>query len=690
MTTAKKRTWRMPRLLALILLGSLSLALAGCGGSGSTDTSQPAAQNGPATPTQAAAADPVDTTVPPRVAVTDTRPGKVYDQVIHVTKTGDDIAITVMEPSQLAAGKSYPLVLHGHGYGGHRSHTPDAFQQRLRNHGFYVISIDQRGFGESSGNVRVMSPDYEGQDLVAVLDWAENLPGLARRDNGKMRVGSYGGSYGGMYQYILAGTDPQQRLTVIAPDIAPYDLAYSLDPQGVPKTGWAIFLATSGELPLTNLFGSDAPQVLANFLANRLNPPNLVRQDPTVLETLARGALVNHIPTTSLNFLHYHSLAYFCEGRPPLPEDGFILGQPDPEKVAASGLPKIDALLTQGFRDTLFNFNEAYHSYQCLSQLGGDVRLLTHQSGHILPLSLESIPNWDQYAGWFYDVLRLPGFQQAGGSRNCGNTNLDDVTFDWFMTKLKGKKALLTRDLPSGQLNCLSLAESDAIGVKQVTVGGTAFDIDHDTPAFSGIAGSVTSLLGRPARKLLKQTQVLYTAPASGMVLAGIPTLDVTVTSLIPGLHSCLKPAKLLRLGDLGDVVKRLLPTDDLGALGDSVDTLLGVVAGVTDILDAPALPLACDPVYFLALGKKRPKDQKWTLIDDQITPLRGFGEHHIQMNGVATRLQPGEQVALMIFGFNLQFPLSLSRDPLVIAATLNGQVKLPLLTANDIAMQGL
>src|SRR3546814_19316275 len=87
----------------------------------------------------------------------------------------------------------------GRGEGRAREHAAadGSFIKRLNDAGYYVISIDERGFGESSGTVRVMDPEYEGQDLIAVLDWAENLEGLRRRNNGAMMVGSYGGSYGG-------------------------------------------------------------------------------------------------------------------------------------------------------------------------------------------------------------------------------------------------------------------------------------------------------------------------------------------------------------------------------------------------------------------------------------------------------------------------------------------------------------
>src|SRR3546814_16308461 len=77
--------------------------------------------------------------------------------------------------------------------------------------------------------------------------WAENLEGLRRRNNGEMMVGSYGGSYGGMYQVLLYAVDPKHRLRVLAPDLTPHDLTYSLDPHGVVKSGWRLALVPGGE-----------------------------------------------------------------------------------------------------------------------------------------------------------------------------------------------------------------------------------------------------------------------------------------------------------------------------------------------------------------------------------------------------------------------------------------------------------
>src|SRR3546814_3163824 len=83
--------------------------------------------------------------------------------------------------------------------------------------------------------------------------WAENLEGLRRRNNGEMMVGSYGGSYGGMYQVLLYAVDPKHRLRVLAPDITPHDLTYSLDPNGVVKSGWGLALVAGGETSITQI-----------------------------------------------------------------------------------------------------------------------------------------------------------------------------------------------------------------------------------------------------------------------------------------------------------------------------------------------------------------------------------------------------------------------------------------------------
>ena len=67
-------------------------------------------------------------------------------------------------------------------------------------------------------------------------------------------------------------------------------------------------------------------------------------------------------------------------------------------------------------------------------------------------------------------------------------------------------------------------------------------------------------------------------------------------------------------------------------------------------------------------------------LLDEQLTPVRGLGAHDVRMVGVGETLADGETLGLLVYGYNLQFFTSLSRDLLVPAVTLSGTVDVPLL----------
>lgn len=565
------------------------------------------------------------------VPITESRAGTQQHVVIPSPVDGVDVSFEMYEPDQLVAGQTYPLVLHGHGYGGTRQTTRDGFIGRLTAAGYYVISIDQRGFGASGGNARSMSPDFEGQDLVAIVDWAEALPGLRRRDDGSMLVGSYGGSYGGMYQLLIAGADPKQRLRVLAPDITPHDLVYALNPNNVVKSGWDLALIS---------VGGEAGTV-SNIPSGVI--PDGPQQDAVLFEILPNAIISNAFNESSNNFFRYHSVKYFCDGVAAGPQD-FMLGTPDPLLVAPSPFGKIDVLLTQGVRDTLFNLNDGVNNYNCLKARGGDVRLLTHQSGHILPVGLPAA--LEDGLDPVYAALTLQGFQDAGGSRTCGSINLDDAQFSWFEEKLQGKTGAIDAVITTGSDICMSLAEGDAVQIgSKVKVGGDETVLETGIPQFNSAIGVVGSLLGNAARDVLLSTQLLYTAPAGGAILAGVPTLDLT-----------LEGASGFELSDC----------------------------------PAPVLATGCDPILFLALGRRAAGQERWDLIDDQITPVRSFGTHTLEMNGVAERLNEGDEVALLFYGFHAQFPVTWSRDVLVPAMNVSGSINLPILSGSEVKREGV
>jgi pimeloyl-ACP methyl ester carboxylesterase len=161
------------------------------------------------------------------------------------------ICYTLFQPAGATAESPVPMVLHGHGWGGSRTRTPGAFAEFLDN-GYGVLSIDQRGFGESGGRAHTFQADIEGHDIRRIVDVVAALPWVAK-DPGTTDdpvLGAIGGSYGGGYQYLGAFSDMlyggHNRFDALAPEITWHDLKEALAPQEVARSTWlSLLTATS-------------------------------------------------------------------------------------------------------------------------------------------------------------------------------------------------------------------------------------------------------------------------------------------------------------------------------------------------------------------------------------------------------------------------------------------------------------
>jgi ABC-2 type transport system ATP-binding protein len=278
----------------------------------------------------------------------ETRSMVSFNQALSSNKDGSRIAITIHEPKNVVKGESYPLVLHSHGYGGRRqiARPTEGLIALLLANGYGVLSIDERGHGAltdgSGGAARVLDPEFEGRDLLQILDWAEqNLDWLQFRD-GNPVMGAIGGSYGGGYQNLIYRIDPKKRLDAMSPHITWHDLRYSLFPGNVFKTFWTTLVGVAGN-----------------------SPGNII--DPLVNLSMLNGAATNTFNDEFKQLLYNNSIASNCEGARPQ----------DPE------LTPIAALFIQSPIDQLFNLNEAYKNFECLRKLGGDVRLFVIPNGHV-------------------------------------------------------------------------------------------------------------------------------------------------------------------------------------------------------------------------------------------------------------------------------------------------------------------
>lgn len=648
-----------------------------------------------------------------------TRDGGGNYRVAIPSASGETIVFQVFEPATFNCQVGAPLVLDGHGYGGSRRTSTGSTVAEVivpniagdlvaANMG--VISIDQRGFGESTGTVRVMDPDFEGQDLLAILDWAEaNLDWMRYRlqktgaaanapREYNLMLGATGSSYGGGYQFLIHNIDPKGRMDVMTPDITWNDLRSSLNPgatyaraegtrrpeenitaRGGVKAGWVLGLVSLGEA------------------GSRMATPQ-DGQDPLIIETLTNGLITNIFPDGALNFFRYHSPSYYCDDEP-LGLMSFAIGG-NVTALTSKAKPRgVDILITQGMRDTLFPFNEAAWNFKCYRELAKvdgtkpDVRLFTHQSGHILPVSIDTIP---EVGPALNDILTrvglisLPEFQSPAGAPACESTRFGDAQFLFLAEKLLSTTEFqaLQDSLNSDKKNALKAlnANKGKVCLSADDTTGTGVLVSEETflaslmPAAKGdlIRASATPIAG-----------AAVPASSFGFALPAPANLPVPIAgNLVTGLVTSLLPAAvssgpLARPG--GDIFVAGIPAGTVTIspaipVGESLNPACAQIAE-----GAAALPLnlsgltpGCDPIVLLGLGIRREGRQAATLIDDQLVPVRGYGTRHVEFTGVAERLGPGDQLVVMAYAFHPQYVVTGSRDLLSLGVQISGNVQLP------------
>lgn len=457
----------------LPLLFTASLLLSACGGSPGSSR-------------------PSDAPVPPPPPG-ETRDGLAYRVAIPASDPSFDIVFQVLEPQTFSGDQTYPLILHSHGFGNARAPSHDFSEEvgnldRLTANGYGALSIDMRAHGESGGQIRVHDPDAEIQDVLLILDWAEeNLPWVTTHFDDKageenQLLGAVGASYGGQWQLLTHTIDPKKRLDAIVPSNTWTDLPDALNTNGVLKSGWVGLLFAGG---------NNAGDRQDNF-------------DPYVTEILATTAATNSMPTEGVEFLRYHGFDYFCDAGPAVATNGGPGTAPQQAPVPPLGIP---ALFTQGMRDSLFTFNHAFNNFNCMRQVGGsDVRLMTYQSGHNTIFPGPGV------------IYQNP--QPTATDRNCAALTLDDATHAFFDEHLLGIPNRLSEVMGDADDICLSLDVNNGVvvSVNDLIVGGTAFSF-ADTQVTAGNTDPVTVATGQ------------YTTPAEGGVVAGIPTAEITVST---------------------------------------------------------------------------------------------------------------------------------------------------------------
>ncbi len=303
------------------------------------------------------------------------------------------ICFTLFKPAGASAKHKVPMILHSHGWGGSRTTDPAAFQQWL-DAKYGVLSFDQRGFGESGGTAQVENPDFEGQDVRALVDLIASKRWVKKDAPGDPRLGAIGGSYGGGYQFL--GAFEELRLhgkpvfDALAPEITWNDLNRSLAPEGVVRTEWALALAAAG-LPTQAL-------------------------PPAVYQALVQGAATGFWPDGSLPVPGTPNMQQFFERNGPR------------YHVSQGRRLDIPVLFGQGTTDSLFNLQQGLDNWR--TAITRKARrhsiFVGYNGGHVLPavyptgVNVTSDPCSEKLAGGDFATLALRFMNENLRHRDTG------------------------------------------------------------------------------------------------------------------------------------------------------------------------------------------------------------------------------------------------------------------------------
>ena len=277
-----------------------------------------------------------------------------------------------------------PAILVAHGFGGTKN-SVRAEAEQLARAGYAVLTWSARGFGTSTGQIALDSPDYEVKDAEQLISWLAKQPRVQLDHPGDPRVGIAGASYGGGIALLAAAYD--HRVDAIVPQITWNNLATALFPNaaegatpgdGVFKRQWAGLLFTQGSVgfgrtvappPAAGQSGSGRPAPATSPVRHRRQHRHRRpgRRRP--------GRRVRPLPAPVCAV--YRQVA--TAGRP-TPAAISLLTRTSPASVA--GRIDVPTLLIQGEHDSLFGLDQANANYQAIKRNGAPVDMVWFAGGH--------------------------------------------------------------------------------------------------------------------------------------------------------------------------------------------------------------------------------------------------------------------------------------------------------------------
>ncbi|MGH3712226.1 MAG: alpha/beta fold hydrolase [Micromonosporaceae bacterium] len=459
------------------------------------------------------------------------------------------IVANLYRPQNATASTPAPAILTTHGFGGSRESADQvAIGFNFAKQGYVVLSYSGLGFGGTGCKIYLDDPDWDGKagsQLVDVLAGTRSAVNTETGESvtldyvtldspGDPRVGMIGGSYGGQIQYAVAAVSG--KIDALVPIVTWNDLVYSLAPNNTGLTG-GVRYTTPGvhKKQWTSLFFASGIQSGAQHVT--VDPNRMV------------GCPNFHDPV--------------CVAKAQIEATGY----PSPEMTAlgrhasvTSYLSRITAptLLLQGQKDSLFNLQEAIATYRGLKAQGTPVAMVWQSWGHSLgsaavpgelDLSAEDIRATYQgrrIADWFDHWLR--GMDTPTGPEI-------DYFRDWVYEATGDvSQAYLSADAyPVGHQTALYLSGANQLtgSPGAVTPGQQSFTTGAGSAptSYSETSGLEGVYVNRPPSDTAG-TYAAYTSPplSQDVAIAGVPTLDVTISAPTAELTQTGDPAGMLVL----------------------------------------------------------------------------------------------------------------------------------------------
>jgi ABC-2 type transport system ATP-binding protein len=293
-----------------------------------------------------------------------------------------------------------PAVLLAHGFG----ETKDSVRlqaEDLARAGFAVLTWSARGFGASTGQIGLDSPDYEVKDVEQLVTWLARQPRVLVDHPGDPRVGITGASYGGGISLLAAAYD--HRIDAVVAQSTWNNLATALFPNGagggpaggVFKRQWAGLLFTQGSVGFgataqgsapgqgqgsASGQGSGSSQGSGPGQAGGSAPGTGLGQGSGTGQLLppggaGRSALCGRFQPQICAI--YQQVA--ATGRA-TPQAISLLQHSSPASVA--GRMRAPTLLIQGENDSLFGLDQADANYRAIRRNGAPVNMVWFAGGH--------------------------------------------------------------------------------------------------------------------------------------------------------------------------------------------------------------------------------------------------------------------------------------------------------------------